>query len=189
MFTSSDSYIFFLRLTLWSAAQWFRRTAPRLTAVILKTRGLPWSRNCLLGSWFTPGDTKPPRLTERHQPKMWERKEKGEMREQRKGKRWINNEMETDRWRDRGEMGNRGEFSTKTIWVLLLSCQVNEEHHRKFVLTKLKLPSQHTFYLIICFLISLKKNNRNESVFLEHNEHGTVSHKPKNQQVLVSCCC
>lgn len=85
--------VFLLRLTPWSAAQWFRPTALRLTAATQKTRGRRWSRNCLSGSWFTPGDTKPPRLTEKHRPEMWERErergreEKGEMREQRKGKR------------------------------------------------------------------------------------------------------
>lgn len=52
------------RSTLSGAAPCFRPTASPLTAATPKTPGQLWSRSCLLGSWFTPGGTKPPRVTE-----------------------------------------------------------------------------------------------------------------------------
>lgn len=85
-----------LRLTLWSAAPLFRPTAPRPTAATPKTRGPRWWRSCSSGSWFTPGDTKPPRLTESQRPEISQRQqEEGEMKRwgsRGKKRGWINHE-------------------------------------------------------------------------------------------------
>lgn len=87
------------------------------------------------------------------------------------------------RWKqtDGGKEASKGEISKKTSELRCFHVR-SEERHRKCVLKRLKLPAQHTLS------DQLEKEEQILVYILERSEHGNISHKPKNQQVVPSCC-